>query len=280
MRLSFTAPVLFMLLCAPLLMGAASRCDELLEKAGAELRREQYPTMLTLAQERQLLCPGADSSFLAGVAHANMLDHQLVPDSERLFVLEQALSELRGAVSGLRPEWQQTALSWITYLEALPADFVSPSGPSMTEGEKAETPPPTATPNFQTARRAAPPWEPDVFPWGPVLLGSGGALMLTAGLVTYLSASHLDGERERANRACMSPCRYTPPSLLQLERDEDTAKTLYVATDVLVVAGGASLAGAIVWYALRHTPSDPSREVTVVPWLGRSVVGAQAVGNF
>lgn len=276
MRLS--TPAVLMVLCAPLLMGLGpARCDELLERASAELRREQFPTMLTLAQERQLLCPGPESSFLAGVAHANMLDRLLVTDAERPLVLEQALSELRAAVRDVRPEWRQTALIWISYLEALPEP---PGAPSP--AETAADAPSLAVDSAESepARRAAPPWEPDVFPWGPVLLGSGGAVLLTAGLITYLAAAHLDAELERADRACVSPCRYLPESRLQLDRDQSTARTLNVVGDVLLVGGAATLAGAVVWYALRHTPSDPPPEVSVVPWLGGAVTGAQAVGRF
>ena len=103
---------------------------------------------------------------------------------------------------------------------------------------------------------------------------------MAAGLITYLSAAHLDAELERADRACISPCRYLPPSRLQLERDQSTSRTLYVATDVLVVTGAAALTGALVWYALRYTPSDPPPEVSIAPWLGGSVAGAQAAGRF
>jgi hypothetical protein len=277
MRL-LTLPSVSMVLCAPLLMGfGTARCDELLERASAELRHEQYPTMLTLAQERQLLCPGPESSFLAGVAHANMVDHLLVADDDRPLMLEQALSELRGAVRDVRPEWRQTALSWISYLDALP-DTSAPPEPGNATNEAPSLAAAAAEP--KRPRRAAPPWEPNVFPWGPVLLGSSGAVLLTAGLITYLGASHLDAEVERADRACTNPCGYLPPSRLQLDRDQGTARTLYVSTDVLLVAGAASLTGALVWSALRHTPSDPTSEVSVAPWLGGAVAGAQAVGRF
>lgn len=271
--------VLFVLALVPLLVGATPpRCEQLLEMAGAELQREQYPTMLTLAQERQLLCPGPESSFLAGVARANMLDKLLVPPAERPLVREQALSALRDAGGALRAEWRQTALTWISYLEALPPDEAGaedetpPSSPELTAA--AEVGSPASTP------RAAPPWEPDVYPWGPVLLGGAGLLTASAGLVTYFIALHMDSEIDGAERACMSPCRYTPDSRHQLIQDRSTASTLFTISDVALIAGGATAAGALLWYAFRHTPSDPPPAISMAPWVGGSVTGAQVTGRF
>lgn len=273
-----TLPALTLAMVAPLLMGlGAPRCDELLEQASAELRREQYPTMLTMAQERQLLCPGPESNFLAGVAHANMLDRLLVPDSERTLVLEQALSELRSSVREVRHDWRQTALTWISYLEALPE-------PEMAVREHARTEAPSAASTKSEAsgkpRKAAPPWEPDEYPWGPVLLGGAGAVALSAGLVTYLVANHMQSEIERVERACMHPCRFAPDSELRLMRDQDTTSTLFTISDVVLIAGGVSLAGSLLWYALRHTPDDPPPEVALIPWVGSGRLGAELHGSF
>lgn len=272
--------VVIVLALVPLLVGAAPpRCEQLMETASAELQREQYPTMLTLAQERQLLCPGPESSFLAGVARANMLDKLLVPAAERPLVREQALSALRDAVGALRAEWRQTALTWISYLEALPPDDAAAVDDEM---------PPTPADLARTVEmeapasspRAAPPWEPDVYPWGPVLLGGAGLVIASAGLVTYLVALHMDSEIDGAERACMSPCRYTPDSRHQLIQDRDTASTLFTISDVALVAGGASVAGAVLWYAFRHTPSDPPPAISMSPWVGGTVTGAQVTGRF
>lgn len=271
--------VLFVLALVPLLIGATPpRCEQLLQLAGAELQREQYPTMLTLAQERQLLCPGPESSFLAGVARANMLDKLLVPSAERPLAREQALSALRDAVGALRTEWRQTALTWISYLEALPPDeAVAEYKPPPSAPELPETTEPAAP---ARAPRAAPPWEQEMYPWGPVLLGGAGLLTASAGLVTYFIASHMDSEIDGAERACMSPCRYTPDSRHQLIQDRSTASMLFTISDVALIAGGASAVGALLWYTFRRTPSDPPPTISMAPWVGGSVTGAQVTGRF
>lgn len=256
---------------APLLSAAASpeRCEELLQSSVAELQREQYPTMLTLAEERRLLCPGPDSSFLVGVARANMLDTVLVPDAERPLVREEALAALRDAVGGIRAEWQQTALVWIRYLEELP----DPEAPEVHAPERV---PPDDLGGG--APRAAPPFEPDVFPWGPVLLGGAGIAALTAGAITGLVGHDYDAELERAGRACTFPCDFTPASKMRLLRRQSQVSTLYTVTNVLLVAGAASVVGAVVWYVLRPTPSDAA--VSMVPYVGSEGFGASVAGRF
>lgn len=274
-----------LLLCVtPLLLGFGSapssppvpKCAELLALASQELGREQYPTMLTLAQERQLLCPGPESDFLAGVARANMLDKLLVAEAERPFVREQALVSLRHSVRDLRPDWQQTALTWITYLDALPQDDRAAASREPTAaGGPDETSEPPVTP-----RVAAPPWEPEVFPWGPVLMGGAGVMAIGAGLVTYILAARLDAEIDRAERVCTNSCSFTDSSRLELSSAKARASTLFTTTHVLSIAGAVTLSGAVMWYLLRPTPAGRDPELAVVPWFGREGAGAQLRARF
>jgi hypothetical protein len=255
---------------APLLMAATPECDELMRRAAEELRREQYPTMLSVALERARACPGPNSSFLVGLAQANMLDRQLVPEAEQALVREQAIAALEDALAS--EKWRSTAEIWLRNLKEQPS--VGASGARAPAGSI------ELAPTRKLARhRAAPPFEPDRFPWGPVLLGSAGGLMLSAALVTGLMGHSRDAEIRRAAQACAGPaCMFAPQERIELLRLQDQISTFYAVTNVLLVVGGITTASSVVWYFLRPTPSE--HEVSVLPYVERGGAGARVVGRF
>jgi hypothetical protein len=252
-----------------------SACEALLKKAAQELRREQYPSMLSLAMERQRQCPGADSSFLIGLAKANMLDKWLVNPAEEALEREHATIALRSALDDeLRTEWRQTATVWLNYIESLP----DPEAATEVAAQAVHSP--------LHAEPAGPPFEPTPFPWGPVVFGSIGIAMLGAALVTGVLGHDRDAEIHRVERALCYP-RATPCDLhgihaethLQLSREQDAVQGLYTATNVLLIGGAATLLTSVVLWALRPDP-DETVELSVTPYLGNGELGGLARIQF
>jgi hypothetical protein len=264
MRVKLLVFAVFVLTVSPSITAAADtdRCAELLKQAASELSREQYPSMLTAAQERRQLCGGGDSEFLVGLAQANLLDKLLVGAGEEPLVREQAMTALHAALDGdMQPQWRQTAGIWLKYLESLPTSGAVPTPPSgSTEAEAAAT--------AAVHHRAAAPFVPTVFPWGPVIVGSVGVLTLTAALVTGVMGNARDEELHQVAKTCPAGnCGSLPADQQRaIAHTQSSMETLYAATNVLLIVGAASVTTAVVWYLALPSPDD-HQAVMVAPYV-------------
>lgn len=113
---------------------------------------------------------------------------------------------------------------------------------------------------------------------GPIALGAGGVVMLGTALVTGLLGSARDAEVRRFARACAAPCDPGSEQRQKAEALQSEVGTLYTATNILVVAGAVSVAGAAVWFLL--APRAGSREQAVLPEVGPAFAGARFVRRF
>jgi hypothetical protein len=248
------------------------RCDVLLQQAVAQLAAEQYPRMLKLAEDRMLLCTDPLSSFLVGLAQANMVDSLAVSDpAQREQTRRNALRHLRIAVAGeaaLNPRWQYTAHEWIVHLQGLggpvpleePAADLEVYGPEFEDEdtELLEIPP------------APPPQPQPVFPWGPLLTGTAGLAALTTGIVMGVTAEDKSDEARTAARQLLRAAEAPDADKEQLAqwarqtRDlHDEATSQRVWANGLMLGGGVGLAIAGAWYWL--IPPDGKWRWAVMP---------------
>ncbi len=258
-----------------------ARCELLLQQAVAQLAAEQYARMLTLAEDRMLLCPGPVSSFLLGLSQANMVDSLVVADpAQRQQMRAAALRNLRVAVAGqggLNARWQYTAHEWIVHLQSLgdpiPAEpqpsegFVVYGAELDDDGELLEVPP------------APPPQPQPRFPWGPVLTGTAGLAALTTGIVMGVSADDKAEEAEAGARQLLQAAQtddVSEPQLAQWARQTrklgDEAASDRAWAHGLMIGGGAGLLLAGAWYFLM--PPDGKWRWAATP------LGAQTTVRF
>lgn len=81
------------------------------------------------------------------------------------------------------------------------------------------------------------------FPWGPAILGGAGVVLAaTGGVLVFVTASEFGSLRDECGTSC---------DRARWEGSRDTQ----VVGDVLLVVGGAAIAGAVLWWVL--TPNKP-----------------------
>jgi hypothetical protein len=213
-------------------VGQNPDCTRMLLEAAEALRNEQYPSMAQLAAERQRDCPGPDSLFLLGIAKANMLHNGLVGSEIEPLMVAQAIHALATARDSarLRHEWLQPANAWLQYLERVQSDHDKREVQPPVQRQ----PPPAATPP------AAAPFEPSPSYLGPLLLGSAGIVLLGAGVVTAIVA----GSRN----------------------PWEDSSALDIATNFLLLSGGAALVAGLTWHLLTPLPKD-TVQISLAPHL-------------
>lgn len=100
---------------------------------------------------------------------------------------------------------------------------------------------------------------------GPYILGGTGAAVAIGGAVAGVIA-----------------LKTAKTALYRNGSDADSAKKAALAADILGAAGGAALAGAIIWWLVDHKPSEESSQarVTITPAFGPDGAGAGATIRF
>ena len=256
-----------------------AECDDLLEQARAQLEAADFSSMFEVAKEREVRCPGPTSSFLVGLALANLLDQGKVKPKVWQASRDRALGSLRGALGAadLPAGWKDTAGEWIAHLETLPAP----------------PPPKEELPAEQPTQVVEKP-----FPWGPVVLGSI-SLALFAGAATVGLAGAL---KENAMMDKLGEICTKVGGKLKCTQDNIDGKPLqeffndgsatvakyYDWNRILLIAGGVTGVGAIVWFIIAQSGDEPEAPAVPAAWtvtpqvgLGRGAVwGLDIQGRF
>jgi hypothetical protein len=115
-------------------------------------------------------------------------------------------------------------------------------------------------------------------PTGVIVLGGAGVAMLAGGLVTGLLGQARDADVRGFAQRCSDPCDPPPEQRAELQKLQSEVNTLFTATNILVISGGASVAAAVAWYLLRPTSADS--EVSLVPVVAPSEAGAKVTVRF
>ena len=104
--------------------GEDAACDEMLARYSILLEQAQFADALDVAQEREGECPSEDSSFMVGLALANLLEHKLLTADRQTAALDEALRRLKRAVDAplTKEDWRQTAADWVEFLQNMQPD--------------------------------------------------------------------------------------------------------------------------------------------------------------
>lgn len=273
--------------CAPLCAAQSehAQCSDLLDQAHAFLEASEFGSMFDVAKQREDLCPGPVSSFLVGLALANLLDrNQIAPDDWQRSH-GQALQALRVAVSSdLQAGWRTTAERWIAHLETLdpPAAGVpTAAGGSSIDIQEPEPAKPAAAPAEATAGPAARP-----FPWGPVIVGSISVALfagaLTVGLAGYNRENKLDDyviamcpTLDSMGRQVCSQ-QISEDVQQYITKESEAVDDLYDINKVLLVAGGVTAVAAVAWFLLLPDDEEPeaAQALRLTPQLGLGGAGS------
>lgn len=231
------------------------------------LGQSDITVMLGLERQRQLLgCSDDASSCMAEIGGALnatwILTGALGRVGKRYRIDLKLIDSRHNAVQG---RVGQTLGAAEEVLDALPG---------MVRELLGALPPPAAAPEVTTTEAAPAVPPPSIVqparsppvPWGPLAVGVVGVAGLATGVALLVSAK---GD-EAGWDAYLST-----HSLAEAEAYRSAAQTKGTVGPVLLGAGGAAVAGALLWYFLA-----PSSDVTVAATVGPSGAGVRVGGTW
>jgi len=238
-----------------------AKANELLDRASKAFEVGQYDLALELMEESFKLSPKPNVIFNIGRVYeeAGRLEEAL--DQYANFIVQPGMDlELRkfaaGRLAVLREILKQTETEAGAVVAPIPS----------TEVEVDEPEPPAAPPIDEDVKEPVQPRMRPVRIAGYVLLGVGGATLITGGIVggiAYAAAYKANNE-----------------VIIEDENElRNDVRSLARATDGLFIAGGIVAAAGIVSLVVSFTKKQP-RQVAFVPNLTRTHVGLGIVRHF
>lgn len=250
---------------------------------------EQRPSILT----NLAVCEQKTNRLLEAIDHAEQYLAHPQADARRSAAMRQLLDQLsRGTakVHVVGPSGLAIVIDGAAKGRTPSADLhLLPGKHTVAVGETTREMTLAAgeTQNVDVTPTTAPPpptehattkWMPP--PTGAIILGGVGLVGLGLGIGLGAASSGQRSDLDAKAKASGGICAATPaaPACVDLRSARDGAQTTATLSVVGYVAGGALLAGGIVWWLL--APRTVSERVSVTPLIGPSFGGAATAVRF
>jgi tetratricopeptide (TPR) repeat protein len=186
------------------------------------------------------------------------------PNASDREIIERRIKNLQDQLSHEQPTATATAPTATATATAQPsATATSTAAPTATTTATA----PTAT---STGGPPPPEAEHSVWPW--VLVGVGGAAVVTAAVLYPIGASDVSS----ADSAC--PSRHNCPT--SVADQGNSGRTLETVAVVSGSVGLAAIAGGLVWHFVLEQPASPATGTHVTPVVAPGYAGLGVGGSF